>query len=179
MALGRRGEEATGGLERARARASQRHDLLHPWETLAERRTREAIEAGEFDNLPGKGRPLPDEPENPFEDPTARLGYRLLRNNGFSLPWIERGRDLERERATLISTLEHAIERMGRGLRTRRDELHRQATDAFQRNAADLNRRIRGHNLAIPVSGMAVRLVDVDAEVRRCGRVGPKDDPRR
>jgi hypothetical protein len=33
----------------------------HPdrFETLAERRIREAIEAGEFEDLPGEGKPLP------------------------------------------------------------------------------------------------------------------------
>ena len=31
----------------------------HGFETLAERLIREAIEAGEFDDLPGEGKPLP------------------------------------------------------------------------------------------------------------------------
>jgi hypothetical protein len=32
---------------------------LEYWESLAERRIREAAEQGEFDDLPGSGRPLP------------------------------------------------------------------------------------------------------------------------
>jgi hypothetical protein len=35
-------------------------DPPQPTETLAERLIRQAIEAGEFDNLPGAGEPLPD-----------------------------------------------------------------------------------------------------------------------
>ena len=30
------------------------------WESVAERRIREAMERGDFDSLPGSGRPLPD-----------------------------------------------------------------------------------------------------------------------
>ncbi len=42
---------------------------------LAESRIQEAIEAGEFDDLPGKGKPLP--PENMGRAP-AELRYGLL-----------------------------------------------------------------------------------------------------
>jgi len=48
-------------------------------ESLAEKRLREAIENGEFDNLQGKGEPI-DLSENPFEDPDLRAVHRLLRN---------------------------------------------------------------------------------------------------
>jgi hypothetical protein len=34
-------------------------DIVPPHETLPERLIREAIEAGEFDHLPGAGKPLP------------------------------------------------------------------------------------------------------------------------
>jgi Domain of unknown function (DUF1992) len=35
------------------------HELGERFETLPERLIREAIEAGEFDDLPGEGKPLP------------------------------------------------------------------------------------------------------------------------
>ncbi len=60
-------------------------------ESLTEKNIREAIEKGEFDNLPGKGQPL-DLSENPFEDPDLRTVHRLLRN-AVSLP---RGLRIER-----------------------------------------------------------------------------------
>ncbi len=52
---------------------------------LAEQKIEEAIARGEFDNLPGAGRPLPDEdlslvPEH------LRAGYRLLKNAGYLPP---------------------------------------------------------------------------------------------
>jgi hypothetical protein len=53
-----------------------------------------AMEEGQFDNLPGKGKPLHLE-DNPFEDPEWRLAHHVLRSSGFTLPWIEARRELE------------------------------------------------------------------------------------
>ncbi len=55
-----------------------------------------AIENGEFDNLPGKGKPLNLE-ENPFEDPEWRTAYCFLRNSGFTLPWINMRKEIEKD----------------------------------------------------------------------------------
>ncbi|MCR2807385.1 DnaJ family domain-containing protein [Paenibacillus soyae] len=48
---------------------------------IAEERIREAIRRGEFDNLPGMGKPLPpDELEGIPEE--LRISYKLLKNAG-------------------------------------------------------------------------------------------------
>ena len=57
---------------------------------------RQAMQDGAFDDLPGKGKPL-DLSENPHEDPGWRMAYRMLRANGFSLPWIETRKAIEFE----------------------------------------------------------------------------------
>ena len=62
---------------------------------LAEAKIQEAIEAGEFDDLPGKGRPLP--PENMGRvPPELRAGFKLLRNGGFLPPELEARREAVR-----------------------------------------------------------------------------------
>src|ERR1700704_3395286 len=66
------------------------------WENIAERKIREAMAEGAFDNLTGKGRPLNLE-ENPYEDPSLRMAHRILRNNGFAPAWVEEAKDLEQE----------------------------------------------------------------------------------
>lgn len=58
------------------------------FQSIAERRIREAMEQGEFDNLPGQGQPLV------FEDDTwvpedLRMAYRVLKNSGFVPPELE------------------------------------------------------------------------------------------
>lgn len=49
------------------------------FELIAERRIREAMERGEFDNLPLKGKPLPpDDLER--VPPELRMAYKILKN---------------------------------------------------------------------------------------------------
>lgn len=54
---------------------------------IAERKIQEAMEKGELDNLPGKGKPLQldDLPGVPAEE---KMAYRLLKNSGFAPPEI-------------------------------------------------------------------------------------------
>ena len=56
-------------------------------ETLLDRQIREAVEEGRFENLPHKGKPLPND-ENPYAADWG-LAFHVLRNAGFAPPWIE------------------------------------------------------------------------------------------
>jgi DnaJ family protein C protein 28 len=139
-------------LERARRGAEvDPRERLHRWETLAERRIREAIEEGAYDDLPGRGKPL-DLRVDPYVDPATRLGHELLRNNGYSLPWIETAKELRRSRGELLAR----ARRLSPNASERERERLRADVDA-------LNRRIRDHNLTVPVPGMTVRRLDLDA----------------
>src|SRR5260370_35559466 len=108
--------------------------MVDPFRLIADRKIQEAMDEGAFDNLSGRGQPLPLD-ENPFEDPSLRMAHRLLRNNGFAPAWIEEGREIE----TAIVKL--------------RDNRARAAITAeeFRIRAAALNRRIVGLNLKAPV----------------------------
>ena len=61
---------------------------------LVDEKIQKGFQEGAFDNLPGKGEPLKLDDENPYEDPSMRMGYRLLRNNGFTLPWIQEQKEI-------------------------------------------------------------------------------------
>jgi len=50
---------------------------------LAERRLEEAVARGEFDHLPGAGRPLDLDDEDPLLPEEMRMARRILRNSGF------------------------------------------------------------------------------------------------
>src|SRR5438270_7393938 len=73
-------------------------------ESAVEKIIREAMEKGQFDDLPGKGKPI-DTSENPFEDPDLRMVHRLLRNAGYAPAWIEERKSIEREFETATATL--------------------------------------------------------------------------
>lgn len=53
-------------------------------EIIAERKIEEAIERGEFDDLPGAGHPLDLDDLDPSLPEELRLAYRILKNAGMS-----------------------------------------------------------------------------------------------
>jgi Domain of unknown function (DUF1992) len=55
---------------------------------LAERRIAEAVSRGEFDDLPGAGRPL-DLTDDVLVPEELRVAYRILKNAGFVPPEVE------------------------------------------------------------------------------------------
>jgi len=63
-------------------------------EDLVEEKIRKAMEAGAFDNLKGKGKPL-NLQENPFEPPDMRMANKILKDAGFSPYWMELGKDVD------------------------------------------------------------------------------------
>lgn len=64
------------------------------WEPFAESRIREAIERGDFANVPGAGRPLDLGEENPFAG-DMEVAYRILRRAGGAPLCIELGRAID------------------------------------------------------------------------------------
>ena len=106
---------------------------------IAERKIREAMEEGAFDQLEGAGKPL-DLSEDPFEDPSDRLAHRLLKNNGFAPSWIEEAREIEAE---------------SRRLRAEGEVSKRDLPD----RVAALNRRIVAFNLKTPAASLRKKLL--------------------
>jgi hypothetical protein len=76
------------------------------WESVTERIIREAMERGEFDDLPAKGRPFVVE-ENPYAGDMA-LAFHLLRNAGVAPPWIETDKEVRRLREAYDRLLRRA-----------------------------------------------------------------------
>lgn len=70
----------------------------HPLIDLITAKIKEAEDAGEFDNLPGAGRPLPD-----VEDPENALINRLLKENGAVPEFVSLGRELKKLRKELLN----------------------------------------------------------------------------
>ena len=71
------------------------------WARLAEAKIAEAMERGEFDDLPGAGRPLELEDLSRIP-PHLRMGYKLLRNADVLPPEME----LRRENYSLDRLIE-------------------------------------------------------------------------
>lgn len=115
------------------------------WESWVDRQIREAQERGEFDDLPGKGKPLPD-----LDRPRDELWWvkGLMRREGLSIT---------PETLELRKAREDALERAARA----RSEAE------VRRILAGINGRIRALN-SRPASGPPsdVAPIDVEAVVR-------------
>ena len=62
-------------------------------EKIAEKKIREAIERGEFANLPGAGKPLRLEDDSMIPE-DLRVAYKILKNAGFIPPELELRREI-------------------------------------------------------------------------------------
>lgn len=78
-------------------------------ERLAEEAIRKAQEEGQFDDLPGKGRPLPEE-DLSMVPPELRMAFRILKNAGCLPPELEREREIHNA-IELLSTMADEQER--------------------------------------------------------------------
>ncbi len=152
---------------------------MNRWESLIDQKIREAMEQGEFDDLPGKGKPV-DTSENPFEDPELRLAHRMLRNAGFAPSWIEERKDIDSEfenarnhLSRLWTVLQNALGTENESGATARWE---QALTSFRKQAAELNRRIVAWNLKVPAAGFQRPLIEVEKEVSQVERPGETHD---
>jgi hypothetical protein len=76
---------------------------------LAESKIRSAMARGEFDDLPGRGKPLPLEDLSRVP-PELRMGFKLLRNAGCLPPELEARKEVVRL-GSLVATSGDADER--------------------------------------------------------------------
>jgi hypothetical protein len=134
---------------------------------------RDAMRKGNFENLPGAGKPLnlEDDANTPADQ---RLAYKMLRDNNFAPDWIMESKELDTLRGTLMTRVNRAISR------------HRTALDAASRSSTSdtarandeanwrgekahlrdeliaFNRRVLSYNLKVPRGAAHKTLIDID-----------------
>src|SRR5438270_5859475 len=70
-------------------------DAILKLERIADRRIQQAIDAGEFDNLPGSGQPLKDIDDNPFVPAEMRAAFKVLANSNYAPDWMALAQQIE------------------------------------------------------------------------------------
>jgi hypothetical protein len=78
-------------------------------EAVVEERIQEAMRRGDFDNLPGAGKPLALD-DDPLVPPELRVAHRILKNAGFVPPEVLERREIA-ELETVLAELEDVAER--------------------------------------------------------------------
>ena len=150
-----------------RFHGKQFHDYI-------EEQIRQAQERGEFDNLPGFGKPLNLE-NNPYEGDKA-LGYSMLKSNGLAPREIELFKDIRTEYERVEAKLER-LRRRGQELCRRRvapfpsekrafNNAVEKAAEGYEQALRELNRKILTLNLVVPLP-MHMSMYDVEQLVQR------------
>ena len=136
-------------------------------ETLIERKIREAMEEGAFDDLPHQGARLPLDDDSAAGD--WALAHRMLRNAGAAPPWVES----DKAARALLDERDRLLARAPRmttgGVVRARDEMAR-IVDAA-------NRAIARVNAEAPTVRQHRRPLDPAAELDRLERAARGETP--
>jgi DnaJ family protein C protein 28 len=135
-----------------------------------EEQIRRAMEEGQFENLPGKGKPLKLE-GNAFEDPEWRMANKILRDGGFTLPWIEKRQKIEADLELARASLKRAWIWRQKGLIQNRpfeivDGEWQRAEAVFREQIAVINKLIFAYNLEVPLPRFQRLVIDAAREVK-------------
>ena len=121
-----------------------------------------AIQEGKFSDLPGKGKPLRLD-DNPHADPDWQLAYHLLKENGFSLPWLELRQEIEGEIDAARQSIQQAWEL--RQTTTVLEADFQRALRVFSEQIARINQRIFDYNLQTPAERFQMRKLNLEQEI--------------
>ncbi len=135
----------------------------------------EAMERGDFKDLPGKGKPQQRD-DNPYIPPAVRTVNQMLKDNGFAPRWIAVDKEIRAETENaekLIENLKGRRNRLEVQLRAqplKRDairsvfELERtRALEAYIGQLQQLNKKIQQWNLMMPLRDKQYPLHNLDA----------------
>lgn len=111
-----------------------RSRAIEEWDDWVEKEIQEAMERGDFSNLPGHGKPIRIE-SNPF-DPSMDMAYSRLKNAGYAPTWME----LDREITAGRKELDEFLQRSGAYLAELKARIEAQDTVADAERATDAPR---------------------------------------
>lgn len=113
----------------------------------------EAMSRGDFSNLSGFGKPLPDhQSQNPYVDFTTHKINKIMLDNGFTPEWITLHKEIREECNGLKSDLAKERGKLGELPLTPQDEYKwEKVLEAYESVVASLNKKIDKFNLIVPV----------------------------
>ncbi|MBZ0285097.1 MAG: DUF1992 domain-containing protein [Anaerolineae bacterium] len=144
---------------------------MSDWGSYIDRSIRKAIEEGEFNNLPGEGKPLNlnDDPHTPDE---MKLAYKILRENDLAPDWIVQGKDLTAKYDKLLEDIRRAVRAYKRTQTTPAEMANGETAwqSAQKRLSAEvekLNREILTYNLKVPQGVTHRPIINLQREIKQ------------
>jgi DnaJ family protein C protein 28 len=152
------------------------------WESAIDKQIREAMERGDFQDLPGKGKPL-DLGNNPYVK-DKEMAYKILKDAGYAPEWIELDKAIRYRSAQARDVLARRWAwhraRMGElagrsdswAVKERQRSLTswQEAIAEFKEAVAGINRDIAELNLQVPAPHLQRFKIDAAAEVEALER---------
>ncbi len=111
---------------------------------ITENKIEAAVADGAFDNLEGKGKPLVIQ-ENPRDDGSF-LSNHILKNSGYLPVWLEERKEI----CAQIDSLKMEI------------SINGSRSGDIRKRIFDLNRRISGYNLRIPIVRLQLQTINIE-----------------
>lgn len=130
--------------------------------SVAEQRILQSFREGQFDNLPGHGKPLPLD-HNAYNDPADEVAFRVLKNTGFAPRWVELNKDIR----FLIRRWRLALGNVAsrKGTAELATEAVNQQLDVLKKMLEEINKKVLHHNLIAPF-GRQMMHFKFDKELR-------------
>jgi DnaJ family protein C protein 28 len=138
------------------------------WQDLVSQQIEEAMRAGAFDNLPGKGKPQ-DLGTNPNAPSDMDMANRILKENDLSPGWIADRKEMLAKIDDLRQRLSTTWERRQSADDSRAPAFWADDLVRFQTEIDDLNRKIATVNLGMAISRLEIFRLNLDNELKRIG----------
>lgn len=144
-------------------------EIISKLDRVAERRIQEAMKAGEFDNLPGQGRPLDLSDDNPFVPADMRVAFKALANSNYVPDWMLLAQQIEHDIAKMRYAADLHFDYLRRSLReaanpyaikhlrARVERLkveHKRAAAQHAEAILEINRKISTFNQTVPIASL-------------------------
>ncbi|KAK1315007.1 hypothetical protein QJS10_CPA06g00180 [Acorus calamus] len=112
---------------------------------VVEQRIWHSMEEGQFENLPGKGKPL-EFASNPHADPADDTLYRILAKNGCAPEWVERNKEIQNR----IAEWRLALKRAWANKSNHNGTKWSKDSEALKAEMRNINKKVLHYNLIVP-----------------------------
>lgn len=142
---------------------------------LVENQIEKARSQGAFNNLPGAGKPLNLEEDNPFVDPAMRMSLKILKDNDFAPYWIELGKDIDKALFNYQKHIDYfkrsTAQILSKSCQQRKKERFDKRKELFyhesRQRLVDISKKILDYNLHCPTFRLGRANLDPEEEMKQ------------
>ncbi|KAK7110342.1 dnaJ homolog subfamily C member 28-like [Littorina saxatilis] len=126
--------------------------ISNAMDRMVEDMIQESMKRGDFNNLPGQGKPLEYSPHNPFVDTTTHNINKILVNNGFAPEWIMLQSEIRKEIHQARQTIAIIHYKLDNKSRSSKDvKMWKASVTKFNQQISEVNIKINKYNLIVPI----------------------------